>query len=333
MDKVFGTQSATLHLFEDGTPRNRGHGLGLLSGDYDVMPSRGSVASVAGDQFRVLNLVADANGQHAFRDPHDTLPALAGTDALPDVKARIELVAFSAGGIAGEKTQNATLRLDVAQDEQSPSPLQPLFWSIAAGLDLAALFDANRKDAPKNYRHDFQRSFGQRPIEIGGGIAKIRFEVVAHESPPWWRQIFTFAKGRTGKALIHALGFPGILSEAVDLVDNALNQFDRARVGVLFQSAPMTFALTARAREEYTLGSPGVSIGSLNQGFSLLVPHRHFQRVLELRPRYLATFGRLLPADQTAIDMASDAYVDPFAAIPYAVLRIKLEQAALSSNL
>lgn len=95
------------------------------------------------DSFRLFNLAVDAeSGTAAFIDPHHSTANIAGTEDEPDVITKINLTAFHPGSwIEKEigKGAKATLRLDVGQDELSDSPLEPLFWSIAAGLDLAGV--------------------------------------------------------------------------------------------------------------------------------------------------------------------------------------------------
>lgn len=327
MGEMFGTSNDPVFLLE--APRKSSRSLMLLDGLAQGPPELGDIS---GNQFRILNLGKDEDGKPVFQDPHESQATLTGGEDRPDVRARVELVAFNAGPEADEAIDTATLRLDVGQDELSRSSLQPLFWSIAAGLDLSELV-AGKKDAPKNFRSDFQRSFGQRPIEIGGGLGRLRFEVVAHKPKPWWRQVFSFASSGAGKGLVNVLGFPGIMNEAIALIDSAFDRIGDGSQKILFRSAPMTFALSEHARSEFTLGMPGVQVGVLNTGFSLLLPHRYFDDVIAQRPSFLGSYGRLLPQGKSLADFAEPGYEDPFAQIPYAVLRIRLEEASLTSSL
>ena len=284
------------------------------------------------DSFRLFNLVPDPNTDTAhFVDPHESKPNVAGTDEEPDVITKINLLAFHPGSqIEREigKDARATLRLDVGQDEQAESTLEPLFWSIAAGLDLSNV--AKEKEAPKKYRSDFDKAFARRPIEIAGGLAEIRFEVFAHEEKSWWRKIFSGLGGSAAQSLITALGFPGIVNEAIDILNEAFDKFDN-NTKPLFRSAKMTFALSERARVGYTLGMPGVRAGVLPQGFSLMVPQKHYQQIRESKPYFLGTYGKLVPGDVTLDQFNSAGYQDPYAAIPYALLKVQSKAAALQA--
>ncbi len=289
-----------------------------------------AAAASADDQFRLFNLER-AGDEVVLVDPHESTPVVVGSAEAPDVRARIQLAAFNAGG-GDAKSAHATLRFDVGQDELAQSPLRPLFWSIAAGLDLSNLIKGD-PDAPKDYNSDFTQAQSDRPIEIGGGLCEIRFEVVRHVEKPWWREIFSFAKSRTGKALISAVGFPGIVNEAVDLIDKAFDNLSGATPQVLFRSAKMTFAMSKWARDEFSLGSGVADIGVMNQGFSVLVPQRHYAIVADLHPRFFASHGRLVAKGVTMKQFLDPAYVDPLANVPYAVLRIKSEEASLKGAL
>lgn len=281
------------------------------------------------DSFRPFNLATDENGQPHFIDPHSSVPNIAGSDKEPDVVTRIDLVAFHAGNTISEEIgpdARATLRLDVGQDEMADSGLRPLFWSIAAGLDLASEYKG--KDAPKKYRSDFDQAFGRRPIEIGGGLAELRFEVFAHKEQPWWRRIFGALGSSRAASFINTLGFPGIVNEAIDVVNEAFDKFDKNTKPV-FRSAKMTFALSARAKEHYSLGMPGILTGVLPQGFTLMIPQRHYELIRRTSPYFLGAIGRLVPGDKSIEDFNSAGYVDPYADVPYALLKIQSKAANL----
>ena len=284
------------------------------------------------DSFRLFNLAAGAeSGTAVFVDPHQSVPNIAGTDDEPDVITKINLTAFHPGRqIEKEigKDARATLRLDIGQDELSDSPLEPLFWSIAAGLDLSNT--ARNKESPNKYRSDFDQAFARRPIEVAGGLAEVRFEVFAHEEKPWWQKIFSALGSSSATSLINALGFPGIVNEAIDVVNEAFDKFDK-NTKPLFKSAKMTFALSERARQSYTLGMPGIHIGVLPHGFTLMVPQRHYDLIRKTRPYFLGAYGKLVPGEVSVDEFNAPDYQDPYAEIPYALLKVQSRAAALQA--
>ncbi len=294
------------------------------------------VSTTAGsntDQFRLFNLVADGQS-HRFADAHETVPSVKGSPEQPDVRARIELLSFNPGPLDISDYDGATLRLDIGEDSLGSSALQPLFWSIAAGLDLAGLAGSeDDKKAPKMYNEDFNRALGNRPIEISGGLAELRFEVVLNKKKPWWRDIFTFLQSDTGGKAISAFGFPAIAADAIKIIDKAFDVLaDDSKS--LFRSEKMRFAMSGQALEDFTMGMPGIRLGVVNRGFALLAQQKHFKLIAENRPQYLASFGRLAPNEWSLEDYHNAKDTDnPFHGIPYAVLRIKSEAASLAGSL
>src|SRR5690606_13606189 len=100
-----------------------------------------SAAAIADEQFRVFAIEEDEKGLRLV-DPHEVVPKLAGASDKPDVRMNIELVAFHApASLRNGEFKGATLRLDVGQDPLSRSVLSPVFWSIAAALDLKSALD------------------------------------------------------------------------------------------------------------------------------------------------------------------------------------------------
>jgi hypothetical protein len=88
-----------------------------------------------------------------------------------------------------DKATDATMRINFGKDENSrDKAFDTLFWSIAAGLKL---YDQakNKRAESKEFKGDFRKACGNRPIEIPGGLGKLSFEVVKHKEPAWW-QIF-----------------------------------------------------------------------------------------------------------------------------------------------
>lgn len=270
----------------------------------------------------LFNIELDQGNEPIFLDPHDTKPKLVGSADNPDVKATIELIAFNSG--TGDASENrATLRFDFGQDDGSPTNLTPVFWSIAAGMDLADLIQ-NKQKAAKSYRADFETAFSNRPIEVGGGIARLRLQIFRHKPPSFLKQLFSFGQTAGGKALVQALGFPGIVMDAVKILDEAIEKFFGDQSRPIFQSEFSTFAMSERARDEYTDGGV-ISIGVLNKGVSILTPAKHLATLNEQRPRYYKNYG-LIPKGVSTGDFLNPGYQDPFEDVPYAVLRVNADE-------
>jgi hypothetical protein len=90
---------------------------------------------ISADQFTLFQLTDDPKAPIA--DLHAISPTLPGSDEKPDVQVRIELVSFQVAPGTVDEKMPATLRMDMGQDQSSSTDQDPLFWSIAAGLDLA----------------------------------------------------------------------------------------------------------------------------------------------------------------------------------------------------
>jgi hypothetical protein len=272
------------------------------------------------EQFRLFNLLPSGE----LADPHETDPNVAGNDAFPDVRLSVQLVGFNPGARAGTETR-ATVRLDIGQSA-SASNRSPLYWSIAAGLDLVDLAVSGKSG--DRFGSSFDSAFVQRPIDVPGGLADLRFEVVCHAEPAWWKQIFGLAGSGTGASLMTACGFPGVSRDAVKIIDKAFDELSGAH-RVLFKSKRMTFALSARARDEFALGMAGVQIGCINRGFCVLAPQQWYQKLKELKPRYLGTYGVLIPASLSLDDFLAVPNANPLSAIPYAVLKVNSKSVVL----
>src|SRR5262249_9470869 len=150
-----------------------------------------------------------------------------------------------------------------------------VFWSIAAGLSLYNQAN-NAKPESKDYKADLQRAFGNRPIEIPGGLGRLSFEVIKHKEPPWWKRIFQFAQSETGQSLVSLLGFPAITRQAIAVIDQLLDRLVDAQPEPLFKSLPMRLALSKYARNEFTGGNPKVRIGALSRGFCVMARGKDF---------------------------------------------------------
>ena len=120
------------------------------------------------------------------------------------------------------------------------------------------------------------------------------------------------------------------MNEAIDIVNEAFDKFDK-NTKPLFKSAKMTFALSERAKESYTLGMPGIRAGVLPQGFTLMVPQRHYDQIRTTKPYFLGAYGKLVPESVSIDDFNAPGYQDPYADIPYALLKVQTKAAALQA--
>jgi hypothetical protein len=300
-------------------------------GEEPLQLLKGDVSTPGDDnQFNLLTFGTDAKSP-SLVDPQKTSPTLEGNEKEPDVRARIELVSLHLEDGLGKQYPRATMRFDIGKDERSSSRLKPLFWCIAAGLDLAGGLTQGITDGSgKKYRTDFDETLG-RPVEIPGGLAQLRFELAAHQDPPWWQEIFKFFTTRAGQTLVSALGFPGIVKEAIDIVDAAFDKLG-GNSQLVFKSAPMSLAMSAHAVTEFQMGNPFIQAGVLNKGYAVLVQRKHLRRFTEASPRYLAFHDMLVPAAVSDTDFLKDP-VDQFRDTTYAIVRVKTETMTISGTL
>ena len=305
-----------------------------ITGALTVSTDRGATLSVHDleDQFLVFQFSGKADGPRIL-ETSQVSPKLQGAKEKPDIKARMQLTSFHIGeGEDIDKNTRATLRLDFGKDDKSNSPLDTVFWSIAAGLRLYDDIKKKRTET-KDLQSDFNDAFSNRPIEIPGGLGKLSFEVVKHQEPKWWQKIFQFLQSDTGKALTSAIGFPGITTQAIGLIDQLVNRLDKSKPKTLFKSRPMTLALSEKAKSDYTGGLPGIEVGSLSPGFCLLARGKDFNTIVDSDPVYMASYGLLRPKDVSVADFLRGNYDDPFEDVTYAVLRLVMAEAELSFNL
>jgi len=284
------------------------------------------------DQFLVFQFSQAPDGP-AILDTSQVEPAKEGTEEKPDALAVIRLASFYIG--TDENIDNktrATLRLDMGKDSASNSPLDTVFWSIAAGLNLYNSAKKKPSEA-KDLKQDFNETFSKRPVEIPGALASLSFEVVKHREPKWWQKIFSFLQSGTGTALISAIGFPAVTTQAIGVIDELLNRLDKPDAEVLFKSRPMTLALTKRARDSFDAGVPTVNVGVMNPGFCLLARGRDYKTVQENKPVYMGAYGLLKPKDMELQDFLQSPKDNPFSTITYAVLKVGTAETKLNPSL
>jgi hypothetical protein len=281
------------------------------------------------DQFIVFQLSNQIEGPSILESSQVT-PKIEGARDEPDVLVALEMLSFHTG--ANEQIDpdaRATMRINFGKDESSTDKrFDTVFWSIAAGLKL---YDQvkNQKAESKEFRTDFHKAFGNRPIEIPGGLGKLSFEVVKHREPAWWQRIFKFLQSDIAKNLVSVLGFPAITIQAIGVLDELLNRLTDSEPEVLFKSLPMRLALSKYARDEFTGGNPRVKIGTLNQGFCVMARGRDFETVSSANAIYYPTYGKLVPQNVSDADLLAGNYDDPLRDVTYAVFRVGMKSAKL----
>jgi hypothetical protein len=298
-----------------------------------LLVSERSAAVDLSTQFIIFQLSNQAKGP-AVVESSNVEPAIDGSEDEPDVLVALEMLSFHIGDneeIAPDT--RATMRINFGKDESSTEKrFDTVFWSIAAGLNLydeAKKGEGGRAES-KDLRTDFHKAFGNRPIEIPGGLGRLAFEVVKHKEPPWWKKVFRFFESGTGEKLISVLGFPAITTQAIDVIDGLLNRLDEdEEPEPLFKSIPMRLALSKYARDAFTGSNPRVKMGSLRQGFCIMARGRDFDRLNDADVVYYPTFGKLIPQKVTPEQLMTGDYDDPLNDVTYAVFRLGMKRAKL----
>ena len=131
--------------------------------------------------------------------------------------------------------------------------------------------------------------------------------------------------------MVSALGFPGILKEAIDIIDRAFDNLG-GRSQMVFKSMPMALAMSAHAVSEFEMGNPFVKAGVLNKGYAVLVQRRHLGKLKEASPRYLAYHDLLVPSAVPDAEFLKDP-ADHFKDVTYAIVRVKSEAMTIAGTL
>ncbi|KPK54490.1 MAG: hypothetical protein AMS22_05765 [Thiotrichales bacterium SG8_50] len=277
------------------------------------------------DQFLVFQLSSRVDGP-TILEASQIEPKIDGSPEEPDVLAALELLSFHVGSeedIEGDTC--ATMRVNFGKDESSlDSRFDTVFWSIAAGLKLYDQAKSGRSES-KDLKGNFHRAFGNRPIEIPGGLGRLSFEVVEHKEPKWWNTLLGFGQSSTAKQLVSLLGFPAITTAAIAVVDELLDRLTNSSPKILFRSLPMRLALSKHARDGFTGGNPRLKIGAMSSGLCVLARGRDFNAIADANAFFYPTYGRLVPAEISEADLVAGKFVDPFKALTYAVFRVGMK--------
>lgn len=281
------------------------------------------------DQFVTFQL-SNELGKPAILESSQVEPAMKGSNESPDILVNLEMLSFHIGANEEvDKNTRATIRINIGKDENSRDKyFNTAFWSIAAGLNLYNEIK-NKAADPKELKSDFKAAFGNRPIEIPGGLSKMTFEVVKHREPKWWQRIFKFLQSDTGKSLISTVGFPAITSTAINMLDELLNRLDKSDPEVLFKSLPLRLALSQQAKNDFTAGNPRIKMGSLNPGFCVLARGKDFDAFVNSDAIFYPAYGKLVPSKVTEAQLLSGKYDDPFRDVTYSIFRVGMKEAKL----
>jgi hypothetical protein len=274
------------------------------------------------DQFLVFQFNNQLEGP-TILEASKVEPKIVGSPNEPDVRLAMEMLSFNLGANESiDENTRATMRINFGKDQSSTDKrFDTAFWSIAAGLQLYDSYK-NKRTESKDLKGDFGKAFGNRPIEIPGGLGQLSFQVVKHKEPPWWKKLLGFAHSDTAKSLVSVLGFPAITTQAIALIDELLGRLADSEPEVLFSSVPMRLALSQWARDEFGGGNPRIRIGCLRQGFCMLARGRDYETIAKANATYYSQYGKLIPAGVNEADLVAGNYDDPFKNITYAVFRV-----------
>ena len=158
-------------------------------------------------QFVIFQLNPKAN-EPAVLEASKVEPKIDGSRDEPDVLVALDLLSLQLG--SGEEIDDgtkATLRLNFGKDESSTDKhFETAFWSVAAGLNLYNTA-TKKKGNNKDFGSDLQKAFGNRPIEIPGGLGRLSFEIVTRTDPPGGSAPFSFCRVGPARVSSRCSGF------------------------------------------------------------------------------------------------------------------------------
>ena len=277
-----------------------------------------------GDQFMVFQINNAAEGK-TILEASELTPHFPGSEQQPDMYVTIEMQSFHvAKNEPIEKNTRATLRLVVGKDKGSRDrTFDDVFWTISAGLDLYNHYK-DQKAKPNEYKADFNKALGNRPIEVPGALANMQFEVVKHSEPKWWQRIFGFLRSEAGRSLTSVVGFPAITSSAIQVLDELFNRLDKSDAKPLFKSRPMILALSEQAKMDYTGGIPRIRVGCMNPGFCVFARRKDYHAIADANAYYYPHLGILVPSSVDPSDVAAGTYDNPLEDVTYAVFKVNM---------
>lgn len=281
------------------------------------------------NQFILLQL---SDGEKRFLNTSQVEPALAGSEAKPDINMWLDFEGFKIGSNEDiEKGTKATLQLQVGQEEKSGT-LEKLFYCINGGLDLYNDLKMKKADS-KDFKKSTSQALGNKAISLPQGVGQISLKVVKHEEPSWWQKVFSFAKTDSAKDLFSLIGFPGITETAVNCVSGMLDSLFAKKPEILFQSQPVKLGLTQTAKKELGGGLLTNFVSCLNPGFWVMARKSDYDTIINSKAIYYGGYGILAPDGMSEIDALKDSGNNPFSKITYAVIRARMKETNLKDGL
>jgi hypothetical protein len=264
-------------------------------------------------------------------DPHNAEPTLEGSDKEPDTLVSVELESFNfSRSLNVDSDTRATLRLDIGKDDQARSNLDLLLWSVSSAIDLAQQFKKGKTAKPADLNFKAANVFKSGPAQIPGSLGKLTIEVVKHNKPSIWDEIWGAVTGKAGQTLITTLGFPAITLQALDFLNGVFSQFAENSAEPLFQSQPITLAFTKRAKTDFAGDTPNMLVAAMNPGRYVFARQADAVTLGKASPLYLGGVGALVPkADYQKNPNGYDLSTNPLNDITYGILHVRSKTAQL----
>ena len=260
------------------------------------------------------------------------VPTLHGLEEKPDINMLLDFEGFNIGSKEDiDRRSKATLQLKVGQ-EQNMGKLDKLFYCLNGGLDL---YDhiKNKKSDSKDFKKSTDQALGRKPISLPGGVGQLTLQVVKHEEPKWWQEIFRFAKTDAAQELFSLVGFGGITQAAVSCVEGMMDRLFDKTPEILFQSQPVRAGFTKSARDELSGGVSTNFVSCLNPGYWIMARKSDYEFIVQNKPIYYGGFGVLAPEGMGEIDALKDGDNNPFSQLTYAVIRARMKELNLEDGL
>ena len=280
-------------------------------------------------QFVLLQL---SDGDKRILSTSEVSPILKGEDDKPDINLLLDFEGFHIGSKENiDKETKATLQLKVGQ-EASLNNLDKLFYCVNGGLELYNKVK-NKKSSPKDFKKNTDQALGKKPISLPKGIGQITLQVVKHQEPKWWQEVFKFANTDGAKELFSLVGFGGITQSAVSYVGEMLDRLFDEEPEILFESQSVKACFSQSAKTELTGGLSTNYASSLNPGYWVMARKDDYDLIVNSKPIYYGGFGILAPDGMSEIDALRDSDNNPFSKVTYAVIRAKIKELDLSQGI
>jgi len=261
----------------------------------------------------------------------DLEPAFEGGDDAPDVLMEVSLIHFN---ISNQEDINrrtrATMRLTVEQGIPLDNNTKPLIWIASAGLKIYDIIKNGKSVAEDGKLADFNNAFGNRPIEIPKGQAKLSFDVIKHREPKWWQKVFQFIQQPTGVALTAALGFPGVTQGVVGVVDRLFSDILKSKSTILFESDKIDLTLTKSALGE---GSDFEDFAVMTPGYFLICKGSDLGFFMNTPARYNRAINNLLPVNEKPAEFLAGSKKNPFDAKTFAIFKVGMQETKLAHEM